>query len=137
MEVDKRGNRWLEGDTIVTKATDLCRQCNACQRVLMGIDLGHGPLVLPDASKVGLPWWPWSAAREAICQGEALEAEVEGQAGIAARHPCSEDRALNDCLKPSEMACHLTTYQMPCGLLILLPTLRSWLVLALFAETNS
>ena len=42
VEVGKRGNRRPEGDAIVAKATDLCRQRNACQRVLMGIDLGYG-----------------------------------------------------------------------------------------------
>ena len=42
MEMGKRGNRRLEGDAIVAKATNLSRQRNAYQRVLMGIDLGHG-----------------------------------------------------------------------------------------------
>ena len=41
VEVGKRGNRGPEGDARVAKATDLCRQRNACQRVLIGIDFGH------------------------------------------------------------------------------------------------
>ena len=42
VEVGKRGNWRAEGEAIVAKATDLCRQRNASQRVLLGIDLGHG-----------------------------------------------------------------------------------------------
>ena len=65
VEMGKRGNRRPESDAIVAKATDLCKQRNAYQRVLVGIDLGHGvhdaagparfPLVLPDASSSGAP----------------------------------------------------------------------------------
>ena len=78
MEMGKGGNRRPKGDAIVAQATDLSRQRNAYQGVLMGIDLGHG---VHDAGRAK----PWSAAVEAACQEEAPGAEAEGQAGSVAQ----------------------------------------------------
>ena len=91
VEVGKGGNWRPEGEAIVAEATDLCRQRSACQRVLLGIDLGHSVHDAGRASALAtclarrLQHWGSRGGRGAKQGKQPARAEAEGQAKDSGR----------------------------------------------------